>query len=224
MDQSLDEVIAARPKSHRRTGRRPSAKAQVLGHPTNVAARTAVQNSAAAKVVAAAAPASHPADKIIVSNLPADVNEVQIKELFHSTVGPLRDVTLHHDSVGRSKGVAAIHFQRKGDGTKAYQQYNNRLIDGKRPMKIEIVVDPARPAPFQSLASRVAPPPAAAAASASAVPNARVARPASRGIRRGRGRGRKGTERPPKSAADLDAEMEDYTASNIAVPAAATVA
>jgi THO complex subunit 4 len=169
MDQSLDEVrrtrksilrgakskrvpaqvIAARPKSHRRTGRRGSAKTQVLGHPANAAARTAAQNSAAAKVVAAAAPPSHPADKIIVSNLPADVNEVQIKvnscgslvsmamlltakkkELFHSTVGPLRDVTLHHDSAGRSKGVAAIHFQRKGDGTKAYQQYNNRLIDG----------------------------------------------------------------------------------------------
>lgn len=33
-------------------------------------------------------------------------------------------------------------------------------------------------------------------------------RPASRGIRRARGRARKGTERPQKSAADLDAEME----------------
>jgi RNA recognition motif-containing protein len=52
------------------------------------------------------------------------------QELFHSTVGPLREVTLHYDSAGRSKGVAAVHFQRKGDGTKAYQQYNNRLIDG----------------------------------------------------------------------------------------------
>ena len=33
-------------------------------------------------------------------------------------------------------------------------------------------------------------------------------RPASRGIRRARGRARRGTERPQKSAADLDAEME----------------
>ncbi|KIJ61518.1 hypothetical protein HYDPIDRAFT_96165 [Hydnomerulius pinastri MD-312] len=222
MDKSLDEVIATRPKSHRRgTGRRTSAKAQVLGNAANPAARAAAQNAAAAKVVAAAAPTSHPTDKIIVSNLPADVNEVQIKELFHSTVGPLREVMLHHDSAGRSKGIAAIHFQRKGDGTKAYQQYNNRLIDGKRPMKIEIVVDPARPAPAQSLASRVAPPPAAAAAAAA--PEARGARsvPASRGARRGRGgRGRRGGERPQKSVADLDAEMEDYTASNTAAPAA----
>lgn len=60
---------------------------------------------------------------------PASIHTA-IKELFHSTVGPLRDVTLHFDSAGRSKGIAAVHFQRKGDGTKAYQQYNNRLIDG----------------------------------------------------------------------------------------------
>jgi THO complex subunit 4 len=65
-----------------------------------------------------------------VSNLPQDVNEAQVKELFTSTVGPLREVTLHYDASGRSKGVAAVHFQRKGDGTKAFQQYNNRLIDG----------------------------------------------------------------------------------------------
>lgn len=58
------------------------------------------------------------------------INFLHHKELFHSTVGPLRDVTLHYDSAGRSKGVAAVQFQRKGDGTKAYQQYNNRLIDG----------------------------------------------------------------------------------------------
>jgi THO complex subunit 4 len=66
----------------------------------------------------------------MVSNLPQDVNEQQVKELFHSTVGPLREVTLHYDSAGRSKGVASVTFQRKGDGNKAFQQYNNRLIDG----------------------------------------------------------------------------------------------
>ncbi|KAG2343034.1 hypothetical protein BDR05DRAFT_1000345 [Suillus weaverae] len=91
-----------------------------------------------------------------------------------------------------------------------------RTSTTERPMKIEIVVDPARPAPPASLVSRVAP-----AASAPAAPDARGARPAARGSRRGRGRGRKGNERPQKSVADLDAEMEDYTASNIVAPAAA---
>jgi len=142
-----------------------------------------------------------------------DVNEAQIKELFHSTIGPLKDVTLHYDPTGRSKGVANIVFTRKGDGSKAYQQYNNRLIDGKRPMKIEIVVDPVN-LPSQSLASRVAPAPVTAT-------NGTTDAPRRGGPRRGRGRGaRRRNERPNKTAADLDAEMEDYTASN--TPAAPT--
>jgi len=82
-------------------------------------------------------------------------------------------------------------------------------------MKIEIVVDPARPAPAASLASRVAP----AAAAPAAVPQAQTARTGGpRGRRVGRtaagGSRIRKSERPPKSAADLDAEMEDYTASN----------
>jgi THO complex subunit 4 len=216
MDKSLDEVISSRPRGTRRgTGRRggAGAKAQLLG---TAGANPAARAATAGAIKAAGTTSAQPADKIIVSNLPTDVNEVQIRELFSTTVGALRDVTLHYDSAGRSKGVAAVHFQRKGDGTLAYQQYNNRLIDGKRPMKIEIVVDPARPAPPASLVSRVAP-----AASAPAASDARSARPAARGSRRGRGRGRKGNERPQKSVADLDAEMEDYTASNIVAPATA---
>lgn len=85
-----------------------------------------------------------------MSNLPGDVNEAQLKvsilhipnsvcssflpvffqDLFSTTVGPLREVTLHFDASGRSKGTATVAFQRKGDGSKAYDQYNNRLIDG----------------------------------------------------------------------------------------------
>ncbi|KAG0702015.1 hypothetical protein DFH29DRAFT_526257 [Suillus ampliporus] len=130
MDKSLDEVIATRPKGVRRgAGRRAgaAAKAQVLG---TTGAHPATRTATTGATKAAGTTSAQPADKIIVSNLPADVNDAQIKELFHSTVGPLREVTLHYDSAGRSKGVAAVHFQRKGDGTRAYQQYNNRLIDG----------------------------------------------------------------------------------------------
>jgi THO complex subunit 4 len=220
MDKSLDEIIATRPRGVRRPTARRGARAQILGTPGPspvTRARTAATTPANG---AKSASVAQPADKIIVSNLPQDVNETQIKELFHSTVGPLREVTLHYDSSGRSKGVAAVHFQRKGDGTKAYQQYNNRLIDGKRPMKIEIVVDPARPAPAASLVSRVAP---AAVAPAVVSAHQTTTRTGSTRGRRGVSRGAAGgsrmrkSERPPKSAADLDAEMEDYTASNAPV-------
>ncbi|KAF8069039.1 hypothetical protein FPV67DRAFT_1490853 [Lyophyllum atratum] len=215
MDKALEDIISSRPRNARRgSSRRGSARAQVLGGPVVSPAARARINTPNGVVKAAATAQPSPADKIIVSNLPIDVNEAQIKELFTQTVGPLREVTLHYDSNGRSKGVAAVQFQRKGDGTKAFQQYNNRLIDGKKPMKIEIVVAPA-PA---TLASRVAP--AAGAAPA----NGTAPRTGARGGRRGRGGkagGRK--ERPAKSAADLDAEMEDYTASNApAVAATAT--
>uniref|UniRef100_A0A0W0FM41 RRM domain-containing protein n=1 Tax=Moniliophthora roreri TaxID=221103 RepID=A0A0W0FM41_MONRR len=136
MDQSLDEIIKSKPKGIRRASGR-SARSQVLGtsaaraaaSPGGRAAKAAAKANVAAKQVTATQQAQ-PADKIIVSNLPPDVNEQQVKELFHTTVGPLREVSLTYDSNGRSKGVASVHFQRKGDGTKAYQQYNNRLIDG----------------------------------------------------------------------------------------------
>ncbi|KAF8190429.1 hypothetical protein K438DRAFT_925146 [Mycena galopus ATCC 62051] len=83
-----------------------------------------------------------------------------------------------------------------------------------RPMKIEIVVDPSRPAPPATLASRVAPAPAANGA-ASSTPRASAPRGRGAGGRRGRGGGRAPkAERTTKTAADLDAEMEDYTASN----------
>ena len=216
MDKSLDEIIKSKPRTGRRGGgpRRGAARASILGKPVaSPASRSrasATVAAAAGRPAAGAAATPSPADKIIVSNLPTDVNEAQIKELFSSTVGPLRDVTLHYDAAGRSKGVASVHFSRKGDGTKAYQQYNNRLIDGMKPMKIEIVVAPAA----VPLASRVAP--AATPAAAAAAP----ARTGGRGRRRGgKPGGRK--ERAPKTAADLDAEMEDYTASNAAPAAAA---
>jgi len=76
-------------------------------------------------------------------------------------------------------------------------------------MKIEIVVDPSKPLP---LASRVAPAPASVATNGAKTSASRVGG-ASRG-RRVRAKGPRKAERPPKTAADLDAEMEDYTASN----------
>ncbi|KAG9221767.1 hypothetical protein CCMSSC00406_0006710 [Pleurotus cornucopiae] len=85
-------------------------------------------------------------------------------------------------------------------------------------MKIEIVVDPSRPAAPPSLAARVAPAPAANNAAQAAAPRPRGARRARGG--RGGGGARK-NERPAKSVADLDAEMEDYTSANAPAPVAA---
>lgn len=93
---------------------------------------------------------------------------------------------------GQSTGVVTVEFQRPEDAGRAYTQYNNRLIDSKRPLKIEVVVDPAR-------AQAAAPAPAPA-------PAAQQPRKSGRG--RGRGGRARRPSRPVKSAEDLDAEME----------------
>ena len=54
------------------------------------------------------------------------------QELFTSTVGPLRSASLAYDSKGKSKGVATIEFHKAQDASKAYDQYNKRLVDGSR--------------------------------------------------------------------------------------------
>lgn len=81
----LLQIIATRPKGIRRTSsRRGGAKGQLLGN-QSVAPATrarAAPASNGAKVVSAAATAPQPTDKIIVSNLPPDVNEAQVKVSF----------------------------------------------------------------------------------------------------------------------------------------------
>ncbi|TEB34127.1 hypothetical protein FA13DRAFT_1789293 [Coprinellus micaceus] len=214
MDKSLDEIIATKPKTGRRGGaprRRatPTARTAVLGKPQPIVAQK-VSAVAAGKAVDGV---GAPSEKIVVSGLPLDVNEGQIKDLFASTIGPVRELSLSYNAQGRSKGIATVTFSRKGDGNKAYKEYNNRLIDGNQPMKIEIVVDPIRAVP---LAARVAAAPGGAAKTTA--PQQRTTGP----IRRRRGERAPRAPKPaPKTAADLDAEMEDYTAQASAPAAAA---
>jgi len=209
LDRSLDEVISSR-RPRRGYGRRGSgiAKSTLLGsHPSRPSRMTA------APVATNVAIAPQVSDKIIVSNLPPDVNETQVRELFTQMIGPLRQVILTYDANGVSKGTASVVFVRQGDATKAYEQYHDRLIDGKRPMKIEIVVDPrkATAGVLPSLAARVG----GVAVENGHAPTYNLRR-GTGGPRRGRGRGRggrRGNDRSPKTAEDLDAEMEDYTQS-----------
>ncbi|KAH7910264.1 hypothetical protein BJ138DRAFT_130302 [Hygrophoropsis aurantiaca] len=88
--------------------------------------------------------------KILLSRLPPDVGEPEVEELFQKTVGPLKEAFLIHNSQGRSKGMAVVVFQRRGDAAVARAKYDGKFIDGRRPIKIEIVVDsnePAQPPP-----------------------------------------------------------------------------
>jgi len=222
IDRSLDEIISSKPKNLRRGARRGPRGAAIGSNgtgaaPAAAAARDRYSGSTPAangrSPAPAAAAASGPtATKIIVSNLPIDVNEAQIRDLFSSTVGPLKEVTLNFDAAGRSKGVATVVFVRRGDGSNAFNQYNNRLIDGKRPMKVEMIMD--APAP-PTLSQRVAPVAKTATAAAPGTTPRGPAKPrGAAGGRGGRGGRKRGEARPKKTAEDLDAEMEDYSTTN----------
>ncbi|KAK0561817.1 RNA-binding RNA annealing protein [Tilletia horrida] len=234
LDQSLSDIIAAKPKTRAGSsrGRRPGsaggaaggrkrgsggagAKASVVGGAA-ASAKTAANKQRAPVVIPGRVPAGarDQGSKIIVSNLPLDVTETQVKELLSTQIGPLKRVSMSHRANGQSTGNCTVEFQRAEDGNRAYNQFNNRLIDGKRQMKIEVVVDPAKAA-----AQLV---PAAAAPAKGAAAPARAANGGGRrgGRPAGRGAGAKRATRPKKSAEDLDAEMEDY-AKNADKPAVA---
>ncbi|KAG1736078.1 uncharacterized protein EDB91DRAFT_534840 [Suillus paluster] len=102
--------------------------------------------------------------KILLSRLPVDVGETEVEELFKKTVGPLKECFVIYNTQGRSKGMAVITFQRPGDAAAARAKYDGKLIDGRRPIKIEIIVDsddaaagslPAPAPPIPSLLGRI---------------------------------------------------------------------
>lgn len=194
-----------------RGGAAASSTGPVRNRHTGAAAASGAAGPAASAPGKPVLPLMADGSKIIVSNLPTDVTENQIRDLFATTVGPVTRVSLSYDKNGRSTGSAAIDFKKPTDAQKAFQNYNTRLVDGNKPMKVEIIFDPSR-LPPPPLNSRIAPAPKStpiAVSPVDAAPRGRGGKAVGRGRGRGRG-GRRGEDRPKPTEADLDAEMEDY--------------
>ncbi|KAJ3781891.1 hypothetical protein GGU10DRAFT_365318 [Lentinula aff. detonsa] len=83
--------------------------------------------------------------KILLSHLPSDVGEGEVEELFKKTIGPLKESFVIYNSQGRSKGMAVVVFQRPGDAVVARTKYNGKFVDGRRPIRIEIISDHSDP-------------------------------------------------------------------------------
>ncbi|KAJ3361592.1 hypothetical protein GGF32_007197 [Allomyces javanicus] len=168
--------------------------------------------SASAAAAAAAASA-----KISVTNLDRGVTEDDLRELF-KRIGRVKSVQLYYDKNGRSQGTAHIHYLAKADAAKAIAQYNNVTLDGIAVTRTVAAAAPAR---------------AATPSSSSAPKDSEGSR--RRGRRGGRGRDSRasGADRPeraeraeravPKSAGDLDQDLEAYMAQRMPAAAAPAV-
>lgn len=208
IDQSLDSIIdsqkkAKRPNNARRN--KPNKPAPVGG------VKKAVKPVRSA-VKAAVAPATRAPknSKIVVSSLPFDVTETQIKEYFGKSVGPIKKVSLSYNQHGESRGIADIIFVKPDSAAKAAKEQNGIKIDG-RPMKVEVVVDASHapePAQAKSLAERVAANPKAQPKSAT---NTKADAKGKKQATKGKPARKVKNARPkPKTAEELDAEMTDY--------------
>ncbi|KAK4047579.1 RNA-binding RNA annealing protein [Microbotryomycetes sp. JL221] len=213
VDQSLDDIISSKKQTRKpaQQNRRP-AGAPARGQPKQPAAAQTNDLSAAAASQGIVPPSLGGVigNQIILSGLPSDVTDQQIRELFTETVGPIFSVALVYDARGQFRNQAFVGFRRPADTTKAYQQYHGRIMDNKNKIRVEVVFNPDVAKP-PKLAARLNAAPANAPVSsvvAAAGGQARQARtgpkPATRGAKQPR--------KPRATLESLDAEMADYQA------------
>ncbi|KAI0025119.1 RNA recognition domain-containing protein [Xylariomycetidae sp. FL0641] len=215
INQSLDEIVSSqraaggRRRPQRRAAARPTTTAPVGGvRKTSKQTRPAATKAAPMKGANA-----NGESKVVVSNLPRDVNEGQIKEYFTSSVGFVKRVELSYGPGGVSRGIATVTFH-KGDGaSKAFNQLNGLLVDN-RPIKIEIVVSAAKAAEFappaKTLSERTTQPKAQPKSAAIDKKKKEAGKAAGAGGR-GRKKGGARSGRPAKKTTEeLDSEMADY--------------
>lgn len=169
-------------------------------------------------------------DTIFVSNLAKDITSDDVSEIFNR-VGQVKSATVNYNQAGESQGTAEVTFYKKEDAETAVKEYDQAEVEG-RVMYVKIVasyvrapsVVPRRPPPVQTR-SRPAPRVVTNGRrqSTGSSSNGRPMRGGGRGGRGGRGRGRGGRSASTKpSAADLDAELDNYNKQRDAAFVAAT--
>ncbi|KAI2632075.1 RNA recognition domain-containing protein [Hypoxylon sp. NC1633] len=217
LDQSLDEILSTqrrtaggRRRGLRRPAGRPATSAPVGGvQKTSRQPRTATAKQAPAKGAGA-----YGESKVVVSNLPKDVNESQIKEYFTTSVGPIKRVELSYGPNSVSRGIATVTFAKLDGASKAFNILNGLLVD-QRPIKIEIVVSAAKAAeiapPAKTLTERITQPKAQPKSAANDKKKEGAGKAAGPGTRGRKRRGGPRSSRPAKKTAEeLDTDMADY--------------
>jgi small subunit ribosomal protein S18 len=73
--------------------------------------------------------------KLFISNLDFEFNNDQLRELFASVGSVLSAVIATDRETRRSKGFAFVEMEGDDDATKAIEELNNKMVNG-RPMKV----------------------------------------------------------------------------------------
>ncbi|KKY18977.1 putative rna recognition motif containing protein [Diplodia seriata] len=217
LNQSLDEILKANKRATRArpaTRRTASGKGAAATAPVGGVKKNTKAPKAATKANIPTGPASkaHGDSKILVSNLPHDVTEPQIKEYFAKSVGPVKKVLLTYGPNGQSRGVATVIFAKSTAATEAAAAHNGLKVDN-RPMRVEVILgasDVPPPAPAKALGDRVQQPKNAAKAQPKPATQTKAAAAAGKAAAGKKKRGKSVNRPKPKTAEELDAEMQDY--------------
>lgn len=218
IDQSLDEILAAKPRQSRKA--RPNKASATNGVKKSTTKSSTKASTPASKVLAKVPESS----KIIIHGLPADVTEKQVREYITAEIGPVARCELAYNSHGVSKGSATIIFKSaagKNYATKACSYFNGRVLNAKgtvKPttMRVEIITEVPRP----GLAERLGSLPKSVQDSVARTQKKNGANTSSK--TKGDARSKKSgkpvapgrVKRVAKTTEDLDAEMEDYFGAN----------
>ncbi|KAK3678113.1 RNA-binding RNA annealing protein [Recurvomyces mirabilis] len=217
LDQSLDTIMAETGANKGGRGRRRAPqRAATRATSTTTAAPSGGIQKATKAIKAPTAPAVQPRGdgKVMVSNLPQDITETQLKDFFGKAIGGVRKVLLAYGPNGRSRGDATVIFTTYNRAAEAVKAYNGIKVDN-RPMRIELVGGTVPVSAPKALADRMAKPKNAAKENAKkpVAGKAVGAKPVNNGEAAKGGRGKKSgrSGRPKaKTAEELDAEMQDY--------------
>lgn len=213
LDKPLDDIIAQNRRSRNAVRKRKVIKKKPRTSEAKTKNSTPAAKEAQTKAIQQAIVPK--TNKVIVSNLPLDVGEREIKEFFQAKVAPVRRVDVTYNAVGKSKGISTIVFNNTAAAEKA-MQFNGSKIDGV-PLRIEYVVNLVKSA---SLLSRVQANPQIVTKAISGATSQKKKRTTPKSAPNGstavnranppqaKNKGR--NMKAKKSAAELDQEMSDY--------------
>lgn len=86
-----------------------------------------------------------PGSSIMVEGLPFDTTPYELEELFVQTVGYVVDSYLLYNDKGYPKGKGYVQFSHPTDAALARKKYHGRVIDGRSPIHVRLIVDADEP-------------------------------------------------------------------------------